>query len=102
MISASIPNIIRKAVYRRDGFRCALCDSTKGLQVHHAIPRSRGGNNSEYNLITLCSVCHATTHGTRLPEVPEYMDAAELEQACVEYLADLYGPEWWPWRRGQP
>ena len=102
MISASIPNPTRKAVYRRDGYRCALCDSTKGLQVHHAIPRSQGGNNTEHNLITLCATCHATAHGTRLPEVPDYMDAAELEQACVEYLADLYGPEWWPWRRGQP
>ena len=58
MISASIPNQTRKAVYRRDGYRCALCDSTKGLQVHHAIPRSQGGNNTEHNLITLCATCH--------------------------------------------
>ena len=33
MISANIPNNIRKMVYRRDGYRCALCDSTMGLQM---------------------------------------------------------------------
>lgn len=43
MISANIPKNIRRAVYRRDGFRCALCDSNRGLQIHHVIHRSQGG-----------------------------------------------------------
>ena len=29
--NANISNQIRKAVYRRDGFRCALCDDVRGL-----------------------------------------------------------------------
>ena len=42
-LSASIPNETRKAVYARDGYRCALCDDTHGLQIHHIIHRSCGG-----------------------------------------------------------
>ena len=66
MISAKISNETRKQVYRRDGYRCALCDSTKYLQVHHCIKRSRGGTNSIQNLICLCADCHALAHGTNL------------------------------------
>ncbi len=33
MISANIPTSTRKAIYRRDGYRCALCDSTQYLQI---------------------------------------------------------------------
>ena len=52
-LSASIPNETRKAVYARDGYRCALCDDTHGLQIHHIVHRSVGGNDTPCNLITL-------------------------------------------------
>ena len=54
MIGARISNETRKAVYRRDGYRCALCDDTRGLQIHHVVLRSQGGTNLPQNLITLC------------------------------------------------
>ena len=54
MISANIPNSVRKAIYKRDGYRCALCDSNRGLQIHHVMKRSQGGSDSPHNLITLC------------------------------------------------
>ena len=38
-MNANIKNATRREVYRRDGYRCALCDSSQGLQVHHAIAR---------------------------------------------------------------
>lgn len=103
MIRANIPNIVRKNVYRRDGFRCALCDSTEGLQIHHAILRSQGGTDYEHNLITLCWKCHAVAHGVRMPEYGR-MNNAEVAQACVEYLADYYcdrGELWNPWEKTQ-
>ena len=52
------------------------------------------------NLITLCMYCHGTIYGTRFPEHPDWMDATELAQACVEYLADFYAPDWYPWETG--
>lgn len=99
MISAKIDNKTRKAVYARDGYRCALCDDVRGLQIHHAVLRSQGGTNHAHNLITLCWKCHAVAHGTRLPEYAD-ITAEEVQQACVEYLADHYAEQgfiWSPW-----
>ena len=39
--------------------RCELCGSRRGLEAHHIIPISAGGDNSEENLICVCSTCHA-------------------------------------------
>lgn len=101
-ITANITRALRAKVYRRDGYRCALCDDTRGLQIHHVVHRSQGGADVEHNLICLCWKCHAVAHGTAMPEYPDYMDTAELNQACVEYLADLYADEgilWNPWSK---
>lgn len=98
MLSANIDRETRKAVYRRDGYRCALCCSTRYLQIHHAIPRSQGGSNSPMNLITLCNVCHMQAHGDNLEGMP--FTQKDVMRACVEYVADWYAPQWWPWREG--
>ena len=102
MLSANLDNKTRKTVYRRDGFRCALCESTAGIQVHHIVHRSQGGTNHPHNLITLCWKCHAVAHGTAIPDYPDYVDADYIEQSAVEYLSDLYAEEgevWCPWSR---
>ena len=87
-MNANISNALRYGIYRRDGFRCALCDDTRGLQIHHVLPRGRGGKGHAFNLITLCAHCHATAHGRPLD--PTEFTAADIEQACFEYLADYY------------
>ncbi len=98
MISAGINKEVRKSVYRRDGYRCALCDDPRRLQVHHVIMRSQGGPDGEMNCITLCPRCHLLAHGTDIDRL--YKSVEEMEQACVEYLSDLYagqGITWNPW-----
>lgn len=97
MISANISRTERKAIYRRDGYRCALCDSARYLQIHHCIQRGEGGTNSPHNLITLCSDCHALAHGTRLSDYWKDVGPEDIKQACTEYLADFYAPGWNPW-----
>ena len=98
-MNANVPNETRKAVYARDGYRCALCDDVRGLQLHHIIKRSCGGNDTPHNLITLCWRCHAEAHGTAIPERHTYQRtswedrqslAEEYEQACTEYICDYY------------
>jgi len=96
MISANLTNSTRKAVYRRDGFRCALCDSTDGIQIHHALPRSLGGSNSPMNLVTLCWRCHALAHGTNLYDAPDFAPD-DIELAVVEYLSDFYAEQGQVW-----
>lgn len=98
-LSANIEKRTRKAVYARDGYRCALCDCTTAIQVHHVIPRGQGGPSTMRNLITLCGICHGQCHGMNLmPDLSqEYM-----QQLCVEYLADYYAEDdggWNPWTR---
>ena len=99
MISANISKETRKAIYKRDGYRCALCDSPQGLQVHHIIRRASGGTNDPANLICLCWRCHAEAHGTIIPERHTYHGGGwedrqslvdEYEQACTEYVCDYY------------
>ena len=96
MISANISKQMRKAVYKRDGYMCALCGDPRSLQIHHYVHRSCGGVDHPMNLITLCPYCHNVIHGHTSP-VADYMDAEELHQACAEYLGDYYGPEWYPY-----
>ena len=99
MISANIDRETRKAVYKRDGYACALCSSTRYLQIHHVIPRGKGGKADDpQNMITLCNVCHMQAHGDNLKGMP--FTQADVEQACVEYVADIYAPNWYPWREG--
>lgn len=101
MISARIDNRTRKAVYARDHYRCALCDSPKYIQIHHAIPKGSGGSvDSMHNLITLCQSCHACVHGLDVDN--HYWTPADVAQACVEYLADYYAPAWWPFKGDDP
>lgn len=94
MISANIPNRIRRAIYQRDGYACALCGDPRNLHIHHVIPRSEGGGNCPHNLIALCRYCHALAHGTYLQET--YMSPEDVEQAAVEYVADMYAGDWHP------
>lgn len=54
---------IRRYVKRRDSGRCTECGvDVKGrrvpYEIHHIVPRSRGGTEHPANLRTLCSDCH--------------------------------------------
>ena len=49
-------------VLKRDNWRCQNCGSMQQLQIHHKQFRSHAGHDSEDNLVTLCSDCHAKSH----------------------------------------
>ena len=50
-------------VLGRDSWRCQSCGAMSNLEVHHRKLRSHSGADSEENLITLCTACHARVHG---------------------------------------
>ena len=53
---------LHRAILKRDNWRCQSCGTRKNLQVHHLQYRSRLGDDSEQNLITLCNSCHRNIH----------------------------------------
>ena len=52
---SGIPPALRRAVLARDN-RCTIdaCTSAYRLEVHHILPKSKGGDNAPENLTTLC------------------------------------------------
>lgn len=50
---------VRKSIYKRDGNKCAYCDSKSHLSLDHFIPKSRGGElKNPANLVTSCVPCN--------------------------------------------
>ena len=51
--------ISRRALFARDGWRCAYCGSGGGrLTLDHVVPRSRGGESVWENVVTACAPCN--------------------------------------------
>ena len=62
---------IRRAVLRRDAYKCQECKWThdewnpsdpRHLELHHIKYHAKGGTNIEENLKTICTVCHDKLH----------------------------------------
>ena len=53
---------LRLEILRRDNWRCQFCGGMTNLEIHHVQFRSHSGEDSEQNLITLCTVCHTKKH----------------------------------------
>ncbi len=55
----------KQATKARDDYKCQCCGKKNcRLEVHHLLPRSRGGSDKLVNLITLCSNCHHLAHSS--------------------------------------
>src|SRR2546423_7303255 len=60
--------ISRRALFARDGWRCAYCGETGGpLTLDHVVPRSRGGGSVWGKVVTSCAPSNLGT-GHRLAE----------------------------------
>ncbi len=60
--------ISRRALFARDGWRCAYCGTSGGrLTLDHVVPRSRGGDSVWENVVTSCAPCNLQK-GNRLLE----------------------------------
>lgn len=57
----------RKAIHNRDGYACAYCGTYTNIGIDHVFPQSRGGGNSDDNLVTCCLACNSRK-GDRTPE----------------------------------
>jgi len=59
-----IPPAKRRQALARAKHRCQMpgCNHRHFLEVHHRVPRERGGGNDLDNLVVLCSSCHRLLH----------------------------------------
>jgi hypothetical protein len=48
---------LRHTVWRKADFRCCICRAAY-VEVHHIIPESEGGPDTEDNAAPLCPTCH--------------------------------------------
>jgi 5-methylcytosine-specific restriction endonuclease McrA len=62
---ARIPHNVRRAVYRRQEWRCLVCDgrdvlTLPYLQMHHVLPQQTWPEHDEnpFNLVAICAGCH--------------------------------------------
>jgi 5-methylcytosine-specific restriction endonuclease McrA len=49
-------------VLHRDVWRCHSCGTMSNLEIHDKRFRSHSGDDSEENLITLCTSCYGESH----------------------------------------
>lgn len=61
---STIPPRVRREVLARDRHQCRRkgCNHNRFLDIHHIVPRLKGGSHDPANLITLCSSCHRLWH----------------------------------------
>ncbi len=100
---ATVP-LTRKAVFARDGGRCAYCGAI-ATSLDHVVPKSRGGSHTWDNVVSACGRCnHAKADravsemGWRLRRAP----VAPSGSAWRVIGARRMDPRWAPYLGGLP
>ena len=57
----SVPKKTVAQVLERDNWACARCGGLGG-EIHHRLPKSRGGTHDLRNLVLICGRCHRWVH----------------------------------------
>ena len=65
----TVPPATRRLVWLRDRGKCSVpgCRSATFVDVHHIVPKSRGGDHAPSNIALLCDSHHRAHHEGRLP-----------------------------------
>lgn len=95
---------LRFEILTRDGYRCRYCGRGApevSLEVDHVQPRSRGGSNHHFNLVTACFECNHGKKARYAPHpitMPRPKSRLNDDQAYICELLD--GAQWRSlWRR---
>src|SRR5215203_3882580 len=96
--------ISRRALFARDGWRCAYCGTSSGrLTLDHVVPRSRGGESSWENVVTACAPCNHKK-GNRLLEETQmalsFVPRAPAPALFIQIAAPRIPTGWQPYLAG--
>lgn len=81
---------VHAAVRQRDSRQCRCCGKPATHQ-HHIVYRSKGGENSSENLITLDAGCHALIHARQLWIIGTNADKWLLFDVDEAAVVDVFG-----------
>ena len=79
--------VIKTAVRERDNHECQNCqsdDTEAVIDVHHIVPRGRGGSNRMSNQVVLCRRCHDAAHSDGYAPTIQSMSTGKMEPECFE------------------
>lgn len=51
--------LTRQNIFRRDGFKCQYCGTSKDLTIDHVVPKSKRGRSTWKNMVTACKSCNS-------------------------------------------
>ena len=73
-IASSVWRIKRKSILSRDNFKCTICHDMAN-SVHHWWYTYPYGNESDFQLTSLCFRCHSLAHGEYEDDTQEIQNA---------------------------
>lgn len=89
----------RQNVFRRDGFECQYCGSSKELTLDHVVPRSKNGKSCWTNLVTACKRCNTRKGDYTLEKAGLKLRRQPEKPSYIHFLKDHSGlmqNEWLP------
>lgn len=78
-------NIYAMNLLKKETGKCNLCGSCIGLEVHHIIPVSLGGEDSKENEICLCKKCHALLTPTSILTKAALQNKKKENERIIEF-----------------
>lgn len=83
-------------IYRRDGYTCQYCGSTRSLTIDHLIPKSRGGTDCWENLTLACGPCNVKKGNKLLQQTGMVLKRKPRPPLpkVVEVVQQSNDPEW--------
>lgn len=92
--------LTRENVFKRDGFKCQYCGTTKELTLDHLIPKAKGGKSSWSNLVTACKRCNSRKGNYSPEEAGLQLTFRPYRPSYIMYLKFMSGnnlEEWEPY-----
>lgn len=90
--------LTRQNIFRRDGFACQYCGTTKDLTIDHIIPRSKKGRSTWKNMVTACKSCNAKKGDLFLEESGMVLRSKPYKPSYILFLRDFSGVVEEAWR----